>query len=87
VIRPWFRVVLAARWLEGQHPLPYDRHALLAVPSEQAMRQQLHPLAQRRVFFVEPIDLAAEFVEDCLGLCTAYCRHVPPSPEAAITAV
>jgi len=39
------------------------RHALLAAPSEQPLRQQLHPLAQRRVLLVEPIDLVAEFVD------------------------
>jgi hypothetical protein len=38
----------------------------------------------RRVLFVEPIDLVAEFVEDCLGLCAAYHRHVPSPPEAPI---
>jgi hypothetical protein len=63
------------------------RHALLAAPPEQAMRQQLHPLAQRRVLFVEPFDLVAEFVEDCLSLCAACRRHVPPLPETANTTV
>jgi len=63
------------------------RHAFLAAPPEQPMRQQLHPLAQRRVLFVEPFDLVAEFVEDCLGLCAAYRRHLPPPPTAAITTV
>jgi hypothetical protein len=56
------------------------RHAFLAAPPEQPMRQQLHPLAQRGVLFVEPIDLVAEFVEDCLGLCATCRRHVPPHP-------
>jgi hypothetical protein len=51
------------------------------------MRQQLHPLAQRRILLVEPIDLVAEFVEDCLGLCAACRRHVPPPPAVAITTV
>jgi hypothetical protein len=64
-----------------------DRHALLTAPPEQTMRQQLHPLAQRRVLFVEPIDLVAEFVEDCLGLCAACRRHLSPPPEPAITTV
>jgi hypothetical protein len=62
-------------------------HAFLAAPPEQPMRQQLHPLAQRRVLFVEPIDLVAEFVEDCLGLCAAYRRHVSPPPDVVITTV
>jgi hypothetical protein len=87
VTRLWFRVVLdRRRELEGQHALLDYRHALLAAPSKQPMRQQLHPLAQRRVLFVEPLDLVAEFVEDCLGLCAAYRRHVPP-PASAITTV
>jgi hypothetical protein len=51
------------------------------------MRQQLHPLAQRRVLFVEPIDLVAEFVEDCLSLCAACRRYVSPPPAATITTV
>jgi hypothetical protein len=75
------------RRLQGQHALLDDRHALLAAPPEQTMRQQLHPLAQRRILFVEPIDLVAEFVEDRLGLCAAYRRHVPPPPAVAITTV
>src|SRR5436309_843003 len=37
------------------------------------MRQQLYALAERRILFVEPIDLTAEFVEDRLGICAA--RH------------
>ena len=45
------------------------------------MRQQLHPLAQRRVLFVEPIDLVAEFVEDCLGLCAAWSYPVSVEGE------
>ena len=61
--------------LEGQDPLLDYRHALLAASPEQAMRQQLHPLAERRVLLVEPIDLVAEFVEDCLGLCSARHHH------------
>src|SRR5258708_5396855 len=73
--------------LQGQHPLLDSRQALLAAPPEQPMRQQLHPLAQRRVLLVEPSDLVAEFVEDCLGLCAAYRRHVPPPPTAAIPLV
>jgi hypothetical protein len=63
------------RRLEGQHALLDHRHALLATSPTQAMRQQLHPLAERRVLFVEPIDLVAEFVEDCLGLCAARHHH------------
>jgi hypothetical protein len=51
--------------------LRYHRRALLATSSEPTIRQQLHPPAQRRLLFVKPIDLAAEFVEDCLGLCAA----------------
>ena len=33
------------RRLKGQHPLLDHRHALLAAPPEQPMRQQLDPLA------------------------------------------
>jgi hypothetical protein len=61
------------------------RHGFLAAPPEQPMRQQLHPLAQCRVLLVEPFDLVAEFVEDCLSLCAAGRRHVPPPPQDAIT--
>jgi hypothetical protein len=61
------------RRLKGQHALLDDGHALLAAPPEQAVRQQQDSLPERRVLFGEPLDLAAEFVEDCLGLCTA--RH------------
>jgi len=73
------------RGLQRQHALLDYRHAFLATPAEQPMRQQLHPLAQRRVLLVEPFDLVAEFVEDCLSLCAACRRHVPPPPAALIT--
>jgi hypothetical protein len=63
------------------------RYAFFATPAEEPMRQQLHPLAQRRVLFVEPIDLVAEFVEDCLGLCAAYRPHLSPPPTVAISLV
>ena len=51
------------------------RHALLTASPEQTMRQQLDSLPQCRVLFVEPIDLAAEFVDNCLGLCAARHHH------------
>jgi len=63
------------------------RNAFLAAPPEQPMRQQLHPLAQRHVLFVEPIDLVAELVEDCLSLCAACRRHVSPPPAALLPQV
>jgi hypothetical protein len=74
------------RGLQRQHALLDYRHALLATPPEQPMRQQLHPLAQRRVRVVQPIDLVAEFVEDGLGLCAAHRRHLSP-PAVAILLV
>ncbi len=52
--------------LEGQHALLDYRHALFAASPEQAMRQQLDSLPERRVLSGEPFDLVAEFIEDCL---------------------
>src|SRR5271154_2876565 len=75
------------RGLEGQHRLLDYRHALLATPPEQPLRQQLHPLAQCCVLFVVPIDLSAEFGEDRLGLWAACRRHVSSPPAATITTV
>jgi hypothetical protein len=75
------------RRLQRQHALLDYRYAFFATPAEEPMRQQLHPLAQRRVLFVEPIDLVAEFVEDCLGLCAAYRRHLSPPPAVSIPLV